>query len=57
MVNNPPVNAGDGVQSLGWKDPLEKEMEIHSSIFAWEMPQPEKPGGLQSMGLQRFGHD
>ena len=46
-----------GVQSLGWKDPLEKEMEIHSSIFAWEMPQPEEPGGLQSMGLQRVGHD
>ena len=40
------------VQSLGWEDPLEKEMAIHTSILAWEIPWTEGPGGLQSMGLQ-----
>ena len=39
-----------GVQSLGWEDPLEKEMATHSSILAWEIPWTEKPGGLQSWG-------
>ena len=39
------------------EDPLEKEMATHSSILAWEIPQTEEPGGLQSMGLQRIGHD
>ena len=38
------------VQSLGWEDPLEKEMATHSSILAWEIPGTEEPGGLQSMG-------
>ena len=45
------------VQSLGWEDPLEKEMATHSSILAWKIPQMEKPGRLQSMGSQRVGHD
>ena len=45
------------VRSLGGEDPLEKEMATHSSILAWEIPWTEKPGGLQSMGLQRVGHD
>ena len=45
------------VRSLGWKDPLEKEIATHSSILAWEIPWTEEPGGLQSMGLQRVGHD
>ena len=45
------------VQSLGWEDPLEKEMATHSSILAWRIPWTEEPGGLQSMGLQRVGHD
>ena len=45
------------VQSLSWEDPLEKEMAIHSSTLAWEIPWTEKPGGLQSMGSQRVGHD
>ena len=45
------------VLSLGQEDALEKEMETHSSILAWEMPWTEEPGGLQSMGSQRFGHD
>ena len=41
------------VQSLGQEDPLEKEMANHSSILAWEIPQTEEPGGLQSMGSQQ----
>ena len=41
------------VPSLGWEDPLEKEMETHSSILAWEMPWTEETGGIQSMGSQR----
>ena len=41
------------VQSLGWEDPLEEEMAIHSSILAWEIPWTEEPGGLQSMGSQK----
>ena len=45
------------VQSLGWEDSLEEEMEIHSSILAWEIPWTEEPGGLQSLGSQRIGHD
>ena len=40
------------VRSLGWEDPLEKEMATHSSILAWEIPRTEEPGWLQSMGLQ-----
>ena len=45
------------VQSLGWEDPLEKEMATHFIILAWRIPWTEEPGGLQSMGLQRVGHD
>ena len=45
------------VRSLGWKDPLEKEMAPHSSILAWRIPWMEEPGRLQSMGSQRVGHD
>ena len=45
------------VRSLGWEDPLEMEMAAHSSILAWEIPWTEEPGGLQSMGSQRVGHD
>ena len=46
-----------GVQSLGWEDPLEKEMATHSSILAWKISWTEEPGGLQSMGSQRVGHN
>ena len=46
-----------GVQSLGWEDPLEKEMATHSSILAWEIAWSEEPGVLQSMGWQSVGHD
>ena len=45
------------VRSLGWVDPLEKGMATHSRILAWEIPRTEEPGGLQSMGSQRVGHD
>ena len=45
------------VWSLGREDPLKKEMATHSSVFAWEIPWTEEPGGLQSVGLQRVGHD
>ena len=45
------------VQSLGWEDPLEKEMETHSSVLAWRIPWTEEPGRLQSMGSQRVRHE
>ena len=45
------------VWSLGQEDPLEKEMATHSNILAWRNPWTEEPGGLQSVGLQRIGHD
>ena len=45
------------VPSLGWEDPLEKEVATHSSILAWRIPWTEEPGGLQSMGLQWVGYD
>ena len=45
------------VQSLSWEDPLEEGVATHSSIFAWRIPWTEEPGGLQSTGSQRAGHD
>ena len=45
------------VSSLGWEDPLEQEMATHPSFIAWRIPWTEKPGGLQSMGLQRVQLD
>ena len=45
------------VPSLGEEDPLEKEIASHSSVLAWEIPWTEELGGLESMGLQRVGHD
>ena len=45
------------VQSLGWEDPLEEGMTTPSSVLVWRIPWTEEPGGLQSMGLQRVGHD
>ena len=50
-------NAETHVGSLGREDPVEKETATHSSIHAWKIPWTEEPGGLQSMGLQRVGHD
>ena len=57
MVKNLPALWETRVQSLGQEDPLEKEMATHSSILAWTIPWREEPGGLQSMGSQRSGHD
>ena len=57
MVKNLPVMQEMQVQSLGWEDPLEKEMATYSSILAWRIPWTEEPGGLQSMRSQRVGHD
>ena len=57
VVKNPPAKHNTQVQSLGWEDPLEKEMATHSSILAWKIPWTEEPGGLQSMRLQRVGRD
>ena len=68
VVKNPPANAGDArdgsckrqetwVRSLSQEDPLEEGMATHSSILAWRIPWTEEPGGLQSAGSQRVGHD
>ena len=57
MVKNVPAMQETGVRSLGWEDPLEKGMATHSNILAWKIPWMEEPGGLQSMGLRRVGHD
>ena len=54
---NLPAMQETWVWSLGREDPLEKEMAIHSSILAWEIPWTEEPGGLQSTGSQRIRHD
>ena len=56
VKNLPAVQETRG-RSLGWEDPLEKEMATHSSILAWKISWTEEPGGLQSMGSQRVGHD
>ena len=56
-VNPLPTMQETQVQSLGQEDPLEKEMAAHSSTLAWKTPWMEEPGGLQSMGSQRVGHD
>ena len=56
-VKNPPANAGDSGSSPGLGRFLEEEMAPHSSIFAWEIPWTEEPGGLQSMGSQRVRHN
>ena len=56
-VKRLPAMRGTWVQSLGQKDPLEKEMATHSSTLTWKIPWTEEPGRLQSMGSQRVGHD
>ena len=57
MVRNLPAMWETWVQSLGWEDPLQKGMATHSSFLAWRTPWTEEPGGLQSMGSQRVGHN
>ena len=56
-VKRLPVMQETWVQSLGQEDPLEKEIATHSRILAWEIAWTEEPGGLQSKGSQRVGHD
>ena len=57
MVRNPPAMRKTWVRSLVWEDPLEELMAADSSLLAWRIPWTEKPGRLQTMGLQRVGHD
>ena len=57
IVKNLPAMWETRVPSLSPEDPLEKGMITHSSILAWRIPRTEEPGGLQSMGSQRVGHD
>ena len=57
IVKNLPAMQETWVLSLGWEDPLQKGMATHSSILAWRITWTEEPGGLQSMGSQRVGHD
>ena len=57
MIKNLPAMQETRIQSLGGEDPLEEEMTTHSSILACGIPWTEEPGGLQSMGSQRVGHD
>ena len=57
MVKSLPAMWETWVWSLGWEDPLEEGMATHSSILAWRIPWTEEPGGLQSTGSQRVGHD
>ena len=57
MVKCQPAMRETWVRPLGWEDPLEKEMAPHSSTLAWNIPWTEEPGGLQSMGSQRVGHN
>ena len=56
LVKNPPAMQETWVPSLGGEDPLEENMATHSSILAWRIPWTEKPGGLQSLGLQGVRH-
>ena len=57
IVKNPPAMQEALVRSLDQRDSLEGGMATHSRFLAWGIPWPEEPGGLQSMGLQRVGHD
>ena len=57
MVKNLPAMQETWVQSLGREGSLEDGMATHSSILSWRIPWTEEPGGLQSMGSQRVGHD
>jgi len=56
-VMNQPAMQEAWVRFPGWEDGPEEGMAPHSRILAWEIPCTEEPGGLQSMGLQRVGHD
>ena len=57
MAKSPPATCEARVRSLGQEEPLEKGMDTPSRILGWRMPWAEEPGGLQSLGPQRVGHD
>ena len=57
QVKNTPAMWETWVQSLGWEDLLEEDMATHSTILVWRIPCTEEPGGLESMGSQKVGHD
>ena len=57
MVKNLPAVQETWIQSLSWEDLLEKRMAYHSSILAWRIPWTEETGRIQSLGLQKVGHD
>ena len=57
MVKNLPAMQETCIQSLGWDDPMEKGMATHSSTLAWRFLWTEEPGGVESMGSQRVGHN
>ena len=57
LVKNSSAMWKTRVRSVDWEDPLDMGMATHSTLLAWRIPSTEKPGGLQSMGLQRVGHD
>ena len=56
LVRNPPAMQAQ-VRSLGWENPLEEGMTVHSSVLAWRIPWTEESGRLQSRGSQRLGHN
>ena len=56
-VKNPPAMQETWVQSLGQEDSPEEEMAAHYNVLAWRIPWTDEPGGLQSMGSQKVGHD
>ena len=57
VAKNLPAMQETQVPSLGWEDPVEKGVATHSTVLAWRIPWTEEPGGLQSMGSQRVGHN
>ena len=57
MVESLPAVQETWVRFMGWKDPLEEGIAVHSSILAWRIPRTEKPGGVKSVGSHRAGHD
>ena len=57
MIKHLPATQETQAKSLVWEDPLEKEIATHSSTRVWKIPWSEEPGGLQSVGSQRVGHD
>ena len=57
LLENPPALQETSIHSMGWEDPLKKEMATHSRILAWRIPWTEEPGGLQFTDSQKVGHN